>query len=203
MTYPHQDGCGGEGRGFQGGGRFQRRGGVPPADTRWGTTRRVSGPSASRPPGPGGCEAPAAPIEICLTRDNSCGGVVGHSIRGASIGQVWTRHLAPAAPASRPSLPTQFHDCSCHADSVLQFFPSLLPEWGSMGIDQGGGGAWCSKTPSSSNRSASNTCSNSSSTHQDDHVLLKLPGQRIEFGRGYTPNLGVRTWNPSCRSHVL
>ena len=48
----------------------------------------------------------------------------------ASIGQVWTRHLAPAAPASRPSLPTQFHDCSCHADSVLQFFPSLLPEWG-------------------------------------------------------------------------
>ena len=51
-------------------------------------------------------------------------------VRGASIGQVWTRHLAPAAPASQPSLPTQFHDCSCHADSVLQFFPSLLPEWG-------------------------------------------------------------------------
>ena len=49
---------------------------------------------------------------------------------GASIGQVWTRHLAPAAPASRPSLPTQFHDCSCHADSALQFVPSLLPGWG-------------------------------------------------------------------------
>ena len=28
---------------------------------------------------------------------------------GASIGQVWTRHLAPAAPASRPSSPSQFH----------------------------------------------------------------------------------------------
>ena len=47
---------------------------------------------------------------------------------GASIGQVWTRHLAPAAPASRPSLPTQFHDCACHADSALQFLslPSAL-----------------------------------------------------------------------------
>ena len=52
------------------------------------------------------------------------------SWRRASIGQVWTRHLAPAAPASRPSLPTQFHDCSCHADSALQFVPSLLPGWG-------------------------------------------------------------------------
>ena len=49
---------------------------------------------------------------------------------GASIGQVWTCHLAPAAPASRPSSPTQFHDCSCHADSALQFVPSLLPGWG-------------------------------------------------------------------------
>ena len=49
---------------------------------------------------------------------------------GASIGQVWTRHLAPAAPASRPSLPTQFHDCACHADSALQFLslPSALNE---------------------------------------------------------------------------
>ena len=43
---------------------------------------------------------------------------------------MWTRHLAPAAPASRRSLPTQFHDCSCHADSALQFFPSLLLGWG-------------------------------------------------------------------------
>ena len=39
----------------------------------------------------------------------------------ASIGQVWTRHLAPAAPASRPSLPTQFLDCACHSDSAMQF----------------------------------------------------------------------------------
>ena len=47
---------------------------------------------------------------------------------GGSIGQVWTRHLAPAAPASQPSLPTQFHDCACHADSALQFLslPSAL-----------------------------------------------------------------------------
>jgi hypothetical protein len=45
----------------------------------------------------------------------------------SSIGQVWTRHLAPATPASRPSLPTQFHDCACHADSALQFLS--LP-WG-------------------------------------------------------------------------
>ena len=50
--------------------------------------------------------------------------------QGASIGQVWTRHLAPAAPASRPSSPTQFHVCPCHADSALQFVPSLLPGWG-------------------------------------------------------------------------
>ena len=44
------------------------------------------------------------------------------------MGQVWTRHLAPAAPASRPSLPTQCHDCACHADSALQFLslPSAL-----------------------------------------------------------------------------
>ena len=48
----------------------------------------------------------------------------------ASIGQVWTRHLAPAAPASRPSSPSQFHDCPCHADSALQFVPSLVPGWG-------------------------------------------------------------------------
>ena len=47
---------------------------------------------------------------------------------GASIGQVWTRHLAPAAPASRPSLPTQFHDCACHSDSAMLFLslPSAL-----------------------------------------------------------------------------
>ena len=46
----------------------------------------------------------------------------------ASIGQVWTRHLAPAAPASRPSSPSQFHDCACHSDSALQFLslPSAL-----------------------------------------------------------------------------
>ena len=50
--------------------------------------------------------------------------------RWASIGQVWTRHLAPAAPASRPSSPSQFHDCPCHADSALQFVPSLVPGWG-------------------------------------------------------------------------
>ena len=50
--------------------------------------------------------------------------------RGASIGQVWTRHLAPAAPASRPSSPSQFHACPCHADSALQFVPSLVPGWG-------------------------------------------------------------------------
>ena len=49
---------------------------------------------------------------------------------GASIGQVWTRHLAPAAPASRPSSPSQFHGCLCHADSALQFVPSLVPGWG-------------------------------------------------------------------------
>ena len=48
----------------------------------------------------------------------------------ASIGQVWTRHLAPAAPASRPSSPSQCHDCPCHADSALQFVPSLVPGWG-------------------------------------------------------------------------
>ena len=57
---------------------------------------------------------------------------------GASIGQVWTRHLAPAAPASRPSLPTQFHDCACHADSALQFLslPSAL----------NGGKSWAAST---------------------------------------------------------
>ena len=71
----------------------------------------------------------------------------------ASIGQVWTRHLAPAAPASRPSLPTQFHDCSCHADSALQFVPGSVGgggwsavkgqftrgEWGASGALHGGG----------------------------------------------------------------
>ena len=47
----------------------------------------------------------------------------GHfGLEGASIGQVWTRHLAPAAPASRPSSPSQFHDCACHSDSALQFW---------------------------------------------------------------------------------
>ena len=63
------------------------------------------------------------------------GGMILHSGWGghwqrASIGQVWTRHLAPAAPASPPSSPSQFHDCPCHADSALQFVPSLVPGWG-------------------------------------------------------------------------
>ena len=43
---------------------------------------------------------------------------------GISIGQVCTRHCAPAAPASRPSSPTQFHDCPCHADRSS--LPSFL-----------------------------------------------------------------------------
>ena len=54
---------------------------------------------------------------------------------GGSIGQVWTRHLAPAAPASRPSLPTQFHDCACHTDSALQFLSLLV--WGEGGLGEG------------------------------------------------------------------
>ena len=57
-------------------------------------------------------------------------GPLGHGVpvSGASIGQVWTRHLAPAAPASRPSSPSQFLDCACHSDSALQFLslPSAL-----------------------------------------------------------------------------
>ena len=48
-------------------------------------------------------------------------------VQGASIGQVWTRHLAPAAPASQPSSPSQFHDCACHADSALPFCPFPPP----------------------------------------------------------------------------
>ena len=35
-------------------------------------------------------------------------------------GQVWTRHLAPAASASRPSLPSPFHSCSCLLDNSIQ-----------------------------------------------------------------------------------
>ena len=43
--------------------------------------------------------------------------------RGASglQGQVWTCHQAPTAPATRPSLPTQFHLCACLRDSSIQF----------------------------------------------------------------------------------
>ena len=59
----------------------------------------------------------------------------------ASIGHVWTRHLAPAAPASRPSSPSQFHDCPCHADSALQFLPSLVPGWGKSRAASTGFGA--------------------------------------------------------------
>ena len=33
---------------------------------------------------------------------------------GASNGQLWARHLAPAAPAPRPCLPSQFHMCPLH-----------------------------------------------------------------------------------------
>ena len=51
------------------------------------------------------------------TLNNLVRGGLGGPEGGASIGQVWTHHLAPAAPASRPSLPTQFHDCACHSDS--------------------------------------------------------------------------------------
>ena len=36
----------------------------------------------------------------------------------ASKGQVWTRHLAPAAPAARPSSPSQFHVCPVHQCTV-------------------------------------------------------------------------------------
>jgi len=42
------------------------------------------------------------------------------TIQEAAKGQVWTRHLAPAAPASRPSLPSQFHLCPLHPQPTLQ-----------------------------------------------------------------------------------
>ena len=75
---------------------------------------------------------------------------------GASIGLVWTRHLAPAAPASRPSLPSQFLDCACHSDSAMQFLslPSALngvrvglPLQGSGHRRGGGGGCTSLQTP--------------------------------------------------------
>ena len=79
-------------------------------------------------------------------------GVRRHLVEGgASIGQVWTRHLAPAAPASRPSSPSQFHDCPCHADSALQFVPSLVPGWGksraASTVEGGGGGGLVADGP--------------------------------------------------------
>ena len=46
--------------------------------------------------------------------------MLGHGPQGLK-GQVWTRHEAPAAPASRPSLPSQFHRCSCLSASSIQF----------------------------------------------------------------------------------
>ena len=56
---------------------------------------------------------------------------------GASIGQVCTRHCAPAAPASRPSSPTRIHDCPCHADSSS--LPSFLEGVGVGLLLQGSG----------------------------------------------------------------
>ena len=48
-------------------------------------------------------------------------------------GQVWTRHQAPTAPATRPSSLTQFHLYACLRDSPIQFI-FLTSVWG------GGGG---------------------------------------------------------------
>ena len=61
----------------------------------------------------------AGAMDCRADSNEGAGQDVTHREGRASIGQVWTRHLAPAAPASRPSLPTQFHDCACHADSAL------------------------------------------------------------------------------------
>ena len=51
--------------------------------------------------------------------------------KGASKGQVWTRHLAPAAPAfTRPSLPSQCIACSTLPfDSPLAQCASPVPPW--------------------------------------------------------------------------
>ena len=51
---------------------------------------------------------------------------------GASIGQVWTRHLAPAVPAfTRPSLPPQFTACStCHLILLVIVLLLTLPDLG-------------------------------------------------------------------------
>ena len=86
------------------------------------------------PSGAKDCSKPWAPPQRALQqrfqvlRSSLPGKLVGVRARfrlmvcvWASIGRVWTRHLAPAAPASRPSLPTQFLDCACHSDSALQF----------------------------------------------------------------------------------
>ena len=74
------------------------------------------------------CAGPVCPAWGSFPGYRLLGSVMCLSTRGALIGQVWTRHLAPAAPASRPSLPTQFLDCACHSDSALQFLslPSAL-----------------------------------------------------------------------------
>ena len=57
----------------------------------------------------------------CMYGEGGGGG--GGSGEGVGLkGQVRTRHSAPAAPAlPRPSLPSQFHSCSCCWDSSFQF----------------------------------------------------------------------------------
>ena len=69
---------------------------------------------------------------------------LGKTCVWASIGKVWPRHLAPAAPASRPSLPTQFYNCACHADGATQFLslPSEL-NGARVGLHLQGSGLCC------------------------------------------------------------
>ena len=69
------------------------------------------------------------PLTGCIQTHipSPCGGLPTPALtcarRGGLKSQVWTRHEAPAAPATRPSLPTPFHSCSC----LQQFFAMRNP----------------------------------------------------------------------------
>ena len=65
-----------------------------------------------------------------LFKSNSLsGGLGGMGGPKGLKGQVWTRHEAPAAPASQALLPTQFHTCSC----LQQFFAMCNPQLPELG----------------------------------------------------------------------
>ena len=66
-----------------------------------------------------------------------------------------TRHSAPAAPASGPSLPSQSHSCPCRWNSSIRFSSLTALNWATAGGRLLGPGFYCLRQAQKRNRNGS------------------------------------------------